>query len=330
MRTSAVKRLGFTLIELLVVIAIIAILMALLVPAVQQVREAANRSTCQNNLHQIGVALHNYESSHRRYPAAGAYPEDGTGVSWSVQAHVLPFLEQTSLYQIIDFDQPYNTQPLVTQQRIAVFLCPSEQNDRPRPDGAVVHYPLSYGANFGTWQVYDPDTGHGGDGAFIINDGTAPINFTDGLSNTLAFAEIKAYTPYLRDSGAPGGLGAPLPAFPADIAGYGGSFKQNSGHTEWVDARVHQSGFTTVFSPNTVVPYTDGAGRVYDIDFNSSREGVSPTRITYAAVTSRSYHTGLVNVLFMDASVRPIHAGIDPITWRALGTRAGDEVLGEY
>lgn len=120
-------------------------------------------------------------------------------------------------------------------------------------------------------------------------------------------------------------MGAAPPTPPSDIAGLSGSFKSNSGHTEWVDSRTHQSGFTTTFRPNTKVPYTD-AGKLYDIDFNSSREGKTTTKITYAAVTSRSYHTGGVQIGLADGSVRFLSESISLPIWRAIGTSNGGEV----
>jgi prepilin-type processing-associated H-X9-DG protein len=111
------------------------------------------------------------------------------------------------------------------------------------------------------------------------------------------------------------------------VAAYGGDFRADSGHTEWVDARVHQAGFTTVFGPNTAVPFESG-GVTYDIDFNASREGATANRITYAAVTARSYHSGLVNALLMDGSVRTFRSDITAAIWRALGTRSGGEPVG--
>jgi prepilin-type processing-associated H-X9-DG protein len=115
---------------------------------------------------------------------------------------------------------------------------------------------------------------------------------------------------------------------PAGLTVYwgAGDFKVDSGHTEWVDARVHQTGFTTTFPPNTRVPHNSG-GQVFDVDFNSNREGRSATLPTYGSVTSRSHHSGGVNTLLMDGSCRFVRNDIRQTIWRAMGTRAGGEVI---
>ena len=323
---NARKPRGFTLIELLVVIAIIAILIALLLPAVQAAREAARRTSCRNNLKQIGIALHNYQETHGCYPPGGVYPRGATGSSWSVHARILPFLEQANLQKLINWNLPYSAQPNVTRVRVATYLCPSDTNDKGRPGSSLSHYPISYGANYGSWHVYNPVTGAGGDGMFFPNSGLKPRDITDGLSNTMAFAEVKAFTPYLRD----GGPSNPaLPTSAAQVSGYGGNFKTNTGHTEWVDARVHQTGVTTVFVPNTIVPHTTTAG-TFDVDYTSNREGKTTSETTYAAVTARSYHAGSVNILLMDGSARTISENINLITWRRLGARNDGQVLSAF
>ncbi len=319
-----IKR-GFTLVELLVVIAIIGILVGLLLPAVQAAREAARRMQCQNNLKQLGLALHNHESVRRALPPLGDYVTAGNTVYWSVQARLLPFVEQSNLHSLIDFSKPISGQPQIARMRMPHLLCPSEINDRERPDSPTfTHYPLCYGANAGLWHIVQPPSDRG-NGVFLVNRSTRLSELTDGLSNTLGMAEVKAFIPYLRDGGNPGAA-APVPSSPSEISAFGGEFKTDSGHTEWVDARTHQTGFTTTFTPNTKVPHVD-SGKTYDIDFNSMREGRSASLPTYAVVTSRSYHTGGVNVLLMDGSVRGIANSIELQVWRAFGSRSGGEVV---
>ncbi|GAB5406764.1 MAG: DUF1559 domain-containing protein [Aureliella sp.] len=323
-------RSAFTLVELLVVIAIIGILVGLLLPAVQAAREAARRMSCSNNVKQMGLALHNYHDAFRRFPAAGYYRSDQASPSWSLQARLLPQLEQTNLQNLIDWGLAYDLQSAVARTRVPVYICPSEVRDEPRPspkatDPNFTHYPINYVGNCGEWFVYDPRSNAGGTGVFAPNGRTKMGSLTDGTSNTIAFSEVKAWTPYLRDSKSLTNSGAPTPSTPAEVVAMGGNFKTNSGHTEWVDGRVHQTGFTTVFTPNTrVLHVVDGVE--YDVDFNSSREGKTVTHPTYAAVTPRSYHTGGVQVGLADGSVHFLSQSIDLQTWRALGTRSGGEV----
>jgi prepilin-type N-terminal cleavage/methylation domain-containing protein len=329
---------GFTLIELLVVIAIIAVLIALLLPAVQQAREAARRSQCKNNLKQIGLALHNYLDANSVFPPSFCFSTNG---SWSIHGRILPYLEQASAYQKVrldlDWANPINLATGVQMLRIPVYVCPSEANDAMHYAGPGEGniYPHSYGFNFGTWLVYNPVTGGGGDGVFHPNSKTRPASITDGLTNTLCSTDVKAYTPYFRNTSDPG---PNPPATPGIISTFasGAEFKlgpnrdDNAGHTEWCDGPVHQSGMTTVFTPNTDVPYLHTDGRTYDVDYNSRYEGTSTTQVTYAAITARSWHEGVVHAALMDGSVRTISENISLTIWRALGTRGGGEVIGEF
>jgi prepilin-type N-terminal cleavage/methylation domain-containing protein/prepilin-type processing-associated H-X9-DG protein len=326
--SRAFTRRAFTLIELLVVIAIIAVLVGLLVPAVQKVRDAANRMSCQNNLKQIGIALHNHHDSLGALPPQGDYRQYNGTVYWSLFTRLLPYLEQENLQKLIDFSRPISQQPEVAKKRVRTYLCPSEINDRERPDSPTfTHYPLNYGANNGTWHILQPPAGMG-DGVFVVNGSTRLSDIRDGTSNTLGIAEVKTFTPYFRECANPSTGGVPAPGSPPGLSAYwsAGEFKLDSGHTEWVDARVHQTGFTTTFTPNTRVPHSVG-GQTFDVDFNSNREGRSATLPTYAAVTSRSHHAGGVNILLVDGSCRFVQNAIALATWRALGTRSGGEVV---
>jgi prepilin-type N-terminal cleavage/methylation domain-containing protein len=328
---------GFTLVELLVVVAIIGILIALLLPALQTAREAARSSQCKNNLKQLALALQTYQTAQKNYPPSFCIQRgtvlSGNNGSWSIHGRLLPYLEQAAAYKQVRLDLAWdateNISSGVPALRIATYLCPTEVNDRVRVDaqGFSRIYPHTYGFNFGTWLVHDPARNLGGDGSFFVNSRLGPANFKDGLSNTLAVAEVKAFTPYLRNTSDPG---ATVPSSPAFVSGMSGDKKlgpnvnDNTGHTEWCDGRVHHAGFTTVFTPNTVVPYSSGEIQ-YDIDYNSIQEGKSATQPTYAAITSRSYHRGIVHVALIDGSVHALADTIALPVWRAFGTRAGGE-----
>jgi hypothetical protein len=147
----------------------------------------------------------------------------------------------------------------------------------------------------------------------------------DGASATLLIAEVKAWTHYSRNGGPPS---TEIPDNASSVtltAGSGSQFKK-TGHTEWPDGRVHHTGFTSTMTPNTRVDIEKG-GVVYDIDYNSWQEGKhgSNGKPTYASVTSRSHHGGLVQTALLDGSVQSITDSVDQEVWRAMSTRAGRE-----
>ncbi len=326
--TPGRSRPAFTLIELLVVIAIIAVLIALLLPAVQSAREAARRAQCTNNLKQVGLALHNYLGVHNTFPPVVVLPRNRTTQPWSGLTRLLPHLEQTNLYNAINWgrDFEFTVNATLASTRVAAFMCPSEVKDEKRVTPTLVYYPNNYAFNQGTWFVYDPPSDQVGDGAFEPNRAFSAAGITDGLSNTLGMSEVKAYQPNYWDGGNPSTLGVAAPVTPADLGAFlGGTFDSN-GHTEWVEGDVHEVGFTTTFTPNARVMANVG-GQQVDVDYTSLRDGESITQPTYAAVTARSYHASVVNALMMDGAVRPLKNTIDLRVWRSLGTRAGGEVV---
>lgn len=332
-------RLGFTLVELLVVIAIIGVMVGLLLPAVQAAREAARRMQCKNHLKQIALATQNYESTHRVFPPSASISAFGainTNSSWSIHGRLLPYLEQGSLYNQIDQSLAWDNQPAFGNLKIPTYACPSDPRaDTPRdlsPKLASPLFPTTYGFNFGTWLVYDPVSRQMGDGAFGPNSRIGFRDFLDGSSNTLMLAEVKAYQPYGRNEPPSGGIAMPAPSLAAVRAKLPPSFAwcRPNGHTEWPDGRVHHQGFTTTAAPNSQVTLATAANlcpAAADIDYTSQQEATSNTTPTFAIITSRSYHSGIVHSAMVDGSVRSVRDSIDLIIWRAMGTRAGGEVV---
>ncbi len=178
---------GFTLIELLVVIAIIAVLIALFLPAVQQVRESARRMQCLNNMHQIGVALHSYHSTHNSLPPGGLQPRpiwpQGKQFAWS--AFLLAYLDQANAANTIDFDvafdDPINAEIAATP--IAMYICPSTPRSSPLTRGMGA---TDYGGIFGE-RIFT--TNNPPRGVMIYDQAIRFRDITDGTSNTLTISE---------------------------------------------------------------------------------------------------------------------------------------------
>jgi prepilin-type N-terminal cleavage/methylation domain-containing protein/prepilin-type processing-associated H-X9-DG protein len=334
-------RRGFTLIELLVVIAIIAVLIALLLPAVQAAREAARRIQCTNNLKQLGLAVHDYESTNGTLPPQQIVGYRGTTIifksQWGVTSRLAPFMELGPLYNSLNFSlktsDPGNS--TVVSTSIKALICPSEI--RPDPytstsaSGVTSTYAVSnYGWNVGDWYVFGGASGIPNKGAFGVNRSRTFSGLSDGLSQTILSAEVKAYQPAYHDC--PGAVPAnfanpavaPDPATILSIVAASPSAcgAPAVGHAKWCNGNTFLDAFTTALTPNT----KSFAGTpAVDVDLCSEDEDDGGP--TYSAVTSRSHHPGGVDALFGDGSVRFIKDSIQWSTWRALGTVAGGEVI---
>jgi prepilin-type N-terminal cleavage/methylation domain-containing protein/prepilin-type processing-associated H-X9-DG protein len=313
------RRTGFTLIELLVVIAIIAILIALLVPAVQKVREAAARTQCTNNLKQIGLALHNYHDANKMLPPGR------DNENFSTHAYLLPFLEQNDLYNSINFAVSYNNAANAgaRAQNVAAFLCPSDPNLSNVPVGMAG---TSYRANQGSgilWGVTpalttDPNYGMPNpNGPFFLDSNTTLVQITDGTSNTAAFSEhligdfSNAIATVASDTFEPGTFPPTPDQAIADCTALNPTVLSNQGYSNIGAPWLYGYHSTTIY---------------FHVGLPGSRSCMFPPgRIT---TTANSGHSGGVNVLLCDGSVQFVNYSISLTTWRALGTIDGGEILG--
>jgi prepilin-type N-terminal cleavage/methylation domain-containing protein/prepilin-type processing-associated H-X9-DG protein len=313
------RRPGFTLIELLVVIAIISVLIALLLPAEQAAREAARRAQCVNNLKQIGVALHNYHESRNALPAAEmVYLGQVQGTSFSGLTQILPYLEQSVLFNALNFSLP-DTDPsnnTVLLTRVNSFICPSDPYNPSPTMGGQTSYVADMGSGI-VWQssMFAPNIGLPmPNGVFYGNSATTFAAITDGLSNTGFFSER-----LVGDASA--GIITPI----SDVFYVPGApLTPDDAMAQCQAVNIYDPANQTVTTEG--IPWVDGQHITLHVTPPNTRS-CGFYSVLRAVMPPSSNHPGGVNLLLGDGSVRFAKDSINLSTWRALGTRAGGEII---
>jgi prepilin-type N-terminal cleavage/methylation domain-containing protein/prepilin-type processing-associated H-X9-DG protein len=318
---SMSRRRGFTLIELLVVIAIIAVLVSLLLPAVQQAREAARRTQCKNNLKQFGLAMHNYADTHSRLPLC----LDSKTPALSIHAFLLPFLDQIPLFEQVDFKTNYNsaTNVVAVGTIVPMFLCPSDSQDGIPAGWAATNYRANQGTGI-LWGL--PSTNPANvtftmpqpSGPFVPGTSRGFQDIFDGTSNTAAFSEHPigdfnqaTSTPY--DTFQPG----THPTTPDEAMNQCNAIDPTN---------LAFQGYSNVGAPWLQAYHSTTF--YYHVSPPNGRSCMYPPGLINTTAASR--HPGGVHVTMCDGSVRFVNSSINLATWRGIGSRNGKEVLGEY
>jgi prepilin-type N-terminal cleavage/methylation domain-containing protein len=326
------RRSGFTLVELLVVIAIIGVLIALLMPAVQMAREAARRSSCSNNLRQLGTALHNHHAAKDRLPY-WSY-RSPQGFTFSSHAQLLPYIEQEQGSELIQFE--YNTSAVENDAArnlyVATFLCPSDSDEMPLPPllGGRNNYYVNGGTginNGAPGSSGDPmSTLPKPDGPFIPDTALNFKDIQDGLSHTAMMSEkclgdgSNAIATLESDTFRPG----TYPNTPDEARDQCMALLTPLSNPQWKD--LLKQGVSEVGAP-WIRPYHSITRYWHVLRPNEPSCMWPPGRIS---TTAGSRHGDGVNMLLCDNAVRFVDEQIDLVVWRAIGTRNGKETIPKY
>ncbi len=328
---SRARRSGFTLIELLVVIAIIAVLIALLLPAVQSAREAARRAQCVNNLKQVGLGLHNYESGNSCFPwgvwRTSTLDNCTARPRFGMQLALLPYLEQSSLFNATNFMGGSAASPIpaansvrnytAMSTKVTAYICPSDQPQTPLDPSTFVGWTqTSYAAMAGYTELfrYVYSTANAeicrrldGNGIFGLNKIRKIAEITDGTSNTIAVGETS------RFKNEPGSVFNSW----TQCEWWGDGLPGGSSRPQCIAYSAVKINAPAALAD--VTPLIDAAG-----PFDWWKQ---PGTLTYGQFGFRSIHPGGANFLFADGSVKFIKESINMDAYRALSTYANGEVV---
>lgn len=340
-----VRKAAFTLVELLVVIAIIGTLLGLLMPAVMAARESARRTSCANNVRQLNLAiLHNTDRGLPPYysniPCSAETNEtNAAGESWSVFSKLMTIFDVAVADAIRwddGFDKPINGDQYISRFRPSSFVCPSFSADTETFSAkGVPHLPTCYAVCLGDYLM----SRERHRASAIDGYKRQPLSkIRDGLSHTMIFSEVIPGLDFVESIKCLP-LDFPSPQKPEDLYPLGVKrINAGASHTRWVSGRETQVGFSTAFGPNTTITWNNRNVNWINVEFRLTR--VSPTcrfevlpgcpynqdYIPLTVIPARSLHSDMVQVGFLDGSVRTISNSVDWRCWAAFGTRDGGEL----
>ena len=297
-------------------IAIIAVLIALLLPAVQQAREAARRTQCRNNLKQLGLALHNYHGSFQCFP----FGQEDSAKSYSAISQLLPYFDQAPLYGLINFSLPYSDASNQTARmtELPALRCTSDATNNLSGQGGATNYMANKGSGVIWLDASGPNTGFPPQTGVMYYQSVVRIgDILDGASNTAAFSERM-----LADGN--NGIVSPL----ADVF-FSPAAPNTPDEAVTMCNAVDITNLANQFPLFMGAPWMHGQHTYQHINVPNSRSCGFFT-VLRANMPPSSRHVGGVNLQMCDGSVRFVSENVDRVVWRGVGTRAGGEIVSDF